>query len=93
MQARRLKHTALIRIHRQEPADGLVVVPGPQVVESDVRIILLARVQIIILRGTGAVEEITESVIGVCVRHGLGAVRELPCGKLAVVMIIRCQRT
>jgi len=71
----------------------LVVVTGPQVVESNVRIILLARVEIIILRGAGAVEQIAESVVGVCVRHGLGAVRELPCGKLAVIMIERCQRT
>ena len=93
MQTHRLKLNPRPGVHRMETADTCIVITRSEVVEPAVRVVLFAGVHVMIHSRTGTREEKTEGVVGVLVGDALHGIGQLAGRELAVIMIVRCQRT
>jgi len=51
-------------ISSNKPANAGVVIPGTQVVEPGIRIVLLAGVEIVVFSGSGLSQQVAEGITG-----------------------------
>jgi len=87
MQACRIKRDAPERIGRGKPSYRRVVIARPQIVKGQVRITLLARIQIHIWRAAGLADNVPEGIVVVPIRHDPRGVGQQANAPVAVVSV------
>jgi hypothetical protein len=83
------KRTALIRIHRQKSSTQWIHVTSAQVVETQIRVELFARVEVVVWCRTGSIDQVAEGVIVVSVGDRGCGISELANRTVAVVIVER----